>query len=38
MILNTQMVIVTIVDLKRTTALNINVGFKKGVNYGFDKL
>jgi len=24
------MVIVTIVELKRTTALNINVGFKKG--------
>jgi hypothetical protein len=38
MIHNTQMVIVTIVELKRTTALNINVGFKKGVNYGFDKL
>jgi len=30
MIHNTQMVIVTIVELKRTTALNINVGFKKG--------
>jgi len=31
------MVIVTTADLKRMIALNINVGFKKGVNYGFNK-
>jgi hypothetical protein len=31
---STQMVIVTTADLKRMIALNINVGFKKGVNYG----
>jgi hypothetical protein len=29
-----QMVIVTTVGLKRMIALNINVGFKKGVNNG----
>jgi len=33
-----QTVIVTTAGLKRMIALNINVGFKKGVNNGFNKL